>query len=354
MENDALIVAAKLDVAVVFSDKGMAKLLDEIKAKVIAHVPDTKTETGRKDITSLAYKITRSKTLIDDLGKGLVSDWKKKAKLIDGHRKAARDFLDDLKATARQPLTVWEEEQAKIQAEEDLKEKEKIDDRIAALLAVKLILPFFEIAQLDDNCYEKLLAEKTEAYEAEQNRFAEEEAIRKAENERLAMEQVKQEKKAKELADKEATIRAEQEAESAKLKEVRDKIIAEQKKAQDKIDAERKALEDEKKAERDKVYREAFEKQVVEDARIKAEKDVKDKAERESLEKVEAERKANEEVARKAKLLPDKEKLLSYGKALMDVSVPEIKNLKAKEILNEATSAVYGILKKIHKQTEEL
>ena len=82
MDNNSLVAAEKLDVTVIFSEKGMTKLLDEIQAKVNTYVISTETEQGRKDIASLAYKITRSKTLIDDLGKGVVADWKKKAKII--------------------------------------------------------------------------------------------------------------------------------------------------------------------------------------------------------------------------------------------------------------------------------
>ena len=69
MDNNALIAVERLDVAVIFSESGMPKLLSEIKEKVIAHVPDVTTDSGRKDIASLAYNIARSKTLIDNLGK---------------------------------------------------------------------------------------------------------------------------------------------------------------------------------------------------------------------------------------------------------------------------------------------
>ena len=280
MENEkTLIVAEKLDVAVVFSDKGMAKLLDEIKTKVISHVPNTITEQGRKDIASLAYKITRSKTLIDDLGKGVVSDWKKKTKIIDGHRKTARDFLDNLKDTVRQPLTDFKAEQAVIKEEVERKEREKIDNRMAELAKYNYIAPFMEIATWSDGEYEVLLAKVKENYELEQKRLADEEADREAEAERLDEVRLAQEAEAKRLDKIQAEIEKAQEAEADRLAKI-----------QDEIDAKEQALKDEK----ERLDRLEFERVAKEEARIKAEADAKAKAEREIAE---AKEKADREIA---------------------------------------------------------
>jgi colicin import membrane protein len=97
MEETALVAIEELDIAKLFTDEGMQGVLQEIESKALSFAFDIETDQGRKDIASLAYKVARSKTLIDNTGKDTVADWKKKTKLIDGYRKQARDFLDDLK-----------------------------------------------------------------------------------------------------------------------------------------------------------------------------------------------------------------------------------------------------------------
>ena len=332
MEEKALIVAEKLDVAVLFTSDGMEETLNKIKEKAMAHVPDISTDQGRKDIASLAHKVARSKTLIDDLGKDLVSDWKKKAKSIDEHRKTARDFLDGLKSDVRKPLDDYEAEQALIKEEEDRKEKAKIEARLAVLQKVGCSLPFFDVAAMTDDEYEDRLRKATEAYDAEQKRLADEEAARKAEADRLEKQRQEQEAKAKEIEE-----------------------------AQRKIDSEKKALEDAKReaehqAAIEKARKEAAEqaKKEAEEATTLAVKVVADKADREAREaKEKAEREAAE-LTRKEKLRPDKDKLVLYGKALMDVPRPELTDKAAKEILGYATGAVYQILKTIAKRAEEI
>lgn len=117
LEKIEQMVPAKL-----FKAKSMGTLLKAIEIEATAEIPDVETDAGRKAITSLAYKVARSKTTIDDLGKNFVGEQKAAIAAIDAVRKTARDFLDQLKAQVRQPLTDWEEaEQARI---------EKITDKI--------------------------------------------------------------------------------------------------------------------------------------------------------------------------------------------------------------------------------
>ncbi len=69
---------------------------------------DASTSEGRDRLKSVAYKVARTKTALDDHGKELVADLKDKAGRIDRLRKVARDFLDDLKERVRKPLTDYE------------------------------------------------------------------------------------------------------------------------------------------------------------------------------------------------------------------------------------------------------
>jgi hypothetical protein len=113
----------KMMPAKLFKAKFMPTLLKAIEIEATAEIPDAETPDGRKAITSLAYKIARSKTTIDDLGKGFVAEQKQAIAAVDAVRKTARDFLDQLKVKVRAPLTAWEDaETSRI-----LKIQEKID-----------------------------------------------------------------------------------------------------------------------------------------------------------------------------------------------------------------------------------
>lgn len=106
-------------VTVLVDEKIRDQFFSEIEQEVKAFVPDLSTVTGRKEIASLAYKVARTKTAIDDAGKLLTEDKRKEIKAVDAARKTIRDRLDELKDTARKPLTEWEEaEKARVEARE--------------------------------------------------------------------------------------------------------------------------------------------------------------------------------------------------------------------------------------------
>jgi membrane protein involved in colicin uptake len=115
-------------------------------------------------------------------------------------------------------------------------------------------------------------------------------------------------------------------------------------------------LEDKRRAEEARVRaeREALEKKLPEEARINAEADAKAKAEREAKEaELKAQREA-EEAARKEKLKPDKEKLLAYGNALLNVPYPVPKHKKAKQHLTEIMSRLAQLVDDLKSGAEGL
>lgn len=117
-----LVVIEKANAMTVFqSADQIEEILQKVEREVMSFVPDITTAKGRKEIASLAYKVAQTKTYLDGLGKDLVAELKEIPKLIDANRKTVRDRLDELKAKARQPLTDYEEEQARIKAEEEAK-----------------------------------------------------------------------------------------------------------------------------------------------------------------------------------------------------------------------------------------
>lgn len=84
------------------------RFYEEVAREVRAHVPDLTTPGGRKEIASLAYKVARTKTAIDDAGKLLTEEKRAEIKKVDEARKVIRDKLDALKDEVRKPLTDWE------------------------------------------------------------------------------------------------------------------------------------------------------------------------------------------------------------------------------------------------------
>jgi len=261
-ESTDLVVIEKANALAVFkSADQIEEILQKVEREVMSFVPDVTTAKGRKEIASLAYRVSQTKSYLDGLGKDLVAELKEVPKLIDANRKTVRDRLDVLRDKARQPVTDWEAEQDRIKAEEEA--------RIAAEKLAAQIESDHEIALLMDDKIDRDRAEA--AAEAERKRIAHEEEIR-----RQAAEQARIE--AEQAAQRERDAAAKREADLQAAKE--------------KAEADAKAAQE--RAEREK--REAAE--LAERQRIEA----AHRAEREKQEAIEAERRKAEaaEAARKA------------------------------------------------------
>ncbi len=76
--------------------------------RLLSEAGDASTGIGRSSIKSIAYKVTRSKTLLDDTGKIIVAELKDLPKKIDANRKKMRDTLEALAEEIRRPVTEWE------------------------------------------------------------------------------------------------------------------------------------------------------------------------------------------------------------------------------------------------------
>lgn len=105
LEKDPGIVFAKRD--------GIAALVAFVGEQVKAHVPDITTKAGRDAIASLAYKVARTKTLIDNTGKALTEDARKSIDRVNDMRRDAKEKLEALQAEARRPLDEWEAKEEK-------------------------------------------------------------------------------------------------------------------------------------------------------------------------------------------------------------------------------------------------
>ncbi len=110
MKNDAIIKVDNERISVALTSmESMEELLLEVGTIVDDFEGDVSTPSGRAEVKSMAYKVTRTKTTVDEYRKNLVSKAKKEIKKVDDVGKFARDTLDRYKENVRRPLNEWEE-----------------------------------------------------------------------------------------------------------------------------------------------------------------------------------------------------------------------------------------------------
>lgn len=306
------------DATALFKPGGCDDVINKIKEQVNSIVYDVSTEKGRDEIRSMANKIARSKTAIDNMGKQLKSEWKARCDSIDVERRKIWDELESLQHKIRQPLTDFEnKEKERVAAHETALEKlvsfksfahgdengqpttakrlEEIIGFSTELHAARDWEEFTERANNQQAANDAALKQALEArikYDAEQEelkRFRlEEEARKQKEREEAiakeaaekakreaeekaarekadleAKQKAEAERLAKEAADREAAIKAEQariqrekeEAEARAIKAEADRVAAEAKAKADAEAAEKKRLDDIEQARKDEEAR---------------------------------------------------------------------------------------------------
>lgn len=254
-----LVVIEKTNALAVFTNQEqLDPLIEAIEKEARSLVPDLSTKKGRDAIASMAHKVARSKTYIDNAGKDLVAELKALPKQIDESRRLVRERLDALKDEVRRPLTEWEAEQERIKAEEAMnamhEEALVMNAEFDRQRAAKIEADH-EMALLMN---EKIDREREEARQkAEQAKREHEERIKREAEEkarREADEAAKREIEAAAAREREATLakeRAEREAKELAEKAERDRIAAEEKAKREKEEAiqrERAAAEDREQA----------------------------------------------------------------------------------------------------------
>jgi len=273
MNDIVLFDESKINAIAVFANKdSIDPILKAIEQEVTAFVPDISTDKGRKHIASLAHKVARSKVALDDAGKNLVAGGTYQAKVGDDSRKHAREFLDSLKDRVRQPLTDWENEQARIAEEKRIAIEKAEAEKFAAIA---------EAARIEREKMEAELAAlraEKEARDAEARRIDQEriekERVELAEKARIANEErIRRECEEKARRDaEEAVIRANEAAAKAE----RDRIAAEERAKIEQANAVR--------AERERMERIEREKQAaIDQERRAAEKLAANKAHRSAV-----------------------------------------------------------------------
>ena len=255
---DLVVIEKKNAMAVFTNNDQLDPLIEAIEKEARSLVPDVTTKKGRDAIASMAHKVARSKTYIDNAGKDLVAELKALPKQIDESRRVVRERLDALKDEVRRPLTEWEAEQERIKAEEAMNAlhaealvmNEDFDRQLAARIESD-----HEMALLMNDAFDREQADK--AAEAERQRIAHEEEIKRLAEEkakREAAEQAQREIDAAAAREREAILakeRAEREQREAVERAEREKqaaVEAERRKAQEEADRIRREAEQREQA----------------------------------------------------------------------------------------------------------
>jgi hypothetical protein len=286
MDGTSLIPLETINAVEVFTGAKLDDLLAKIRAETATIVPDVLTAGGRKEIASLAYKVARSKTTIDDAGKTLVAEWKSKSAQVDASRKKARDYLDALKDEVRKPLDDWEAEQACIERETAARIEA---ERIAAEQATAE-----EAARVEADRVAAAKAAAAELAKREAEVIAREAAIaakEKAEADRIAAEKAERERAEREERIRaEAAAKAERDAADAIAQAEADRIAAiERGKAMEAAAAERERIAAEKAAQAQaEAVRQAEARAKQEAERVERERIAREAAEKAAQEKREA------------------------------------------------------------------
>ena len=255
---DLVVIEKKNAMAVFTNNDQLDPLIEAIEKEARSLVPDVTTKKGRDAIASMAHKVARSKTYIDNAGKDLVAELKALPKQIDESRRVVRERLDALKDEVRRPLTEWEAEQERIKAEEAMNAlhaealamNEDFDRQLEARIESD-----HEMALLMNDAFDREQAEKKA--ESERQRIAREEEIKRQAEEkakREAAEQAQREIDAAAAREREAILakeRAEREQREAAGRAEREKqaaVEAERRKAQEEADRIRREAEQREQA----------------------------------------------------------------------------------------------------------
>ena len=206
----------------------------------------------------------------------------------------------------------------------ELREAERLAkrhaDRIESLSKYVEDVSLYNLKDMSDDAFAKLLASSKTAFEAQKAAEA------KAEEERIAAIKAKEEEDRKIREENEKLRKEREEAEKARAKE---------------REAEQKKLEAERKA------REEAEKKLAEEKRIQQEK------ERKAAEEAAAKKKAEEDARHAAMVAPDKEKLLKLADTLQMIQFPAVESAKAKgslERLEQKLGTIISVLREEAKQ----
>lgn len=346
--TDILDLAEEQNATALYTDaKQFDALVESIRSVIGDKAPDMSVKDDRERVRSIAAKIAKVKTRVDEAGKTVKDDAQKRVDEINGFRRRYKETLQGIQDEVRAPLTKWEEAE-KVRQEKTAaimqdftdaianpftaeRTVERMEDRLNAVEAIAIDPELFgdqaEHAEERKAKAIETVRASLETVRKEEADRAELERLRKAEAERAEQDRLAAEKRERE--EREAEERKAQQAEHVEnmiqhiksagmgfiggepqapailLYELTDKIVIDDSFGERKAEAEqarKEALELIEKAVAE--GRERREREEAERAKRQAEEaraEERQRIEREQREKDEAEAKARESEERKAR-----------------------------------------------------
>lgn len=329
MADNELIISSATKAVDVFAPGAARNFVAGIekRARDEAAQHDGSTAASRATLVSLAHKVARSKTALDDMGKTLTEEWRVRTNAVNEERRMIRERLDALKEEIRAPVTEFEQrEKNRIQAHEDaLLEiislgdlphgcgRDEIENRLHALGDMQP-RNWDEFATKATREKERAYAVLTAALAAELARKREQVELARLRSEAEARERKEREERIAAEAAEKARLEAERKAQEEQEKAAR--AAEEQRKALERAqdaaaEAERARIEAEQRAAKEAAEAEARAQREREDAERKLIAAQKEAAEREEKLKAES--------AARAKAAAEAERALMEAHARRDV-----------------------------------
>ena len=251
---------------------------------------------------------------------------------VDAAAKELFDASTPIEAHLQAEADKVTRELERIKAEEDRIEKAKIQERVDTLFSFNVLLPYMDVATMDDESYIGLLEVSKEKYALEQKRIDDEEAARILKDKELAKAQAEIDRQAVKQAKKDKEQAAKEEAFTLKVA----------------------AFEKKEKEAAEKKISDAAAVKANFDAKVQAEKDEKERVKREAQEAKDKEIADKAEAIRQEALKPDREKLIAWVALFNTTNLPQpqLKSKEAKEIQSIALADIEIILQQVLKHIE--
>lgn len=282
---ELITIESKDALAVFTAADAIDSILARVRAEIDAFHGDVSTAGGRKEIASMAHKVSKAKASLEKVGDTLAKEVKEIPKKVDATRRKITTTLEKWRDEVRQPLTDWETaEEARVdRLKANLAELHGVvsDQAQRAALVLRERLAEVKAEDVSETAYAEfagLAAEaKLKAIEALEARIIDADK-REAEAAELARLRAEAAARAKEEAD----AKAKADAEERERKAAESAAAAERAKAEAAIKAAKD--EAERKEREHKAALEAAERKAVE-AAARAKAEVEAQAQREAAEK---------------------------------------------------------------------
>ncbi len=283
MSTELTIITIQNPLQVFSTPNGLDSIIDKIEAEAKSIDRDISTEAGRDNIRSLAFKLAKSKTFLDKMGKELTEEQRAQITAVNAERKRAWERMEALQEEIRAPLTALENKD---------KIRTAVHEANIIFIAVDLVNfnPDASLQEIEEKM--NILASKFQGLDMEEFAHRYEQAIDQTDKFLKASHA----RRTKEIADA-AELARFRAAEEQRMQQERDakiakdaRLLAEQKAVQA-AEVERQRVETERMAEAARAQKTiddaaaalaAAEKKAADDAAAaaKALKDAQEKAER--------------------------------------------------------------------------